>query len=122
MWHLMFYALFVGIGLGLISSAAFMAIDSYFTTRRGRAVGLAMAGTGLGQMLMPNIVGYLLATYSFQVTTLALAALALNGVSKGSILATSSKVGTMGSAIPANFFLMILYVICSNFFFRRKSL
>jgi hypothetical protein len=40
----------------------------------------------------------------------------------GSIFANPLKVGTMGSPNPAKFFLVIFYVIGSNFFFGRKSL
>jgi MFS family permease len=80
MWHLLSYAIFVGFGLGLIQSATFIAVNSYFSTKRGQAVGFAMAGTGLGQMLMPNITGFLLETYTFRGATLAIGALALHGV------------------------------------------
>jgi hypothetical protein len=40
----------------------------------------------------------------------------------GSIFANPPKVGTMGYPIPAKFFLVILYVICSKFFVGCKSL
>lgn len=55
-------------------------MNSYFSTKRGRAVGLALAGTGLGQMIMPNIVRILLDEYGFKGATLIMGALAFNGV------------------------------------------
>lgn len=74
------YGFFVGLGLGFINPSSFIAVNSYFSKNRGRAVGLALAGTGLGQMIMPNIVHLLLEYYGFKGTTLILSALALNGV------------------------------------------
>ncbi|XP_066990899.2 monocarboxylate transporter 12-B isoform X2 [Anabrus simplex] len=74
------YSFFVGLGLGLLSPSTFVAVNSYFLRARGRAVGLAMAGTGLGQMLMPQAVRVLLDEYSFRGTVLILGALALNSL------------------------------------------
>lgn len=66
--------------MGLISPATFLAVHSYFSTRRGQAVGLAMAGTGIGQMVMPHVVRLLLEWYGFQGSVVLMGALALNGV------------------------------------------
>lgn len=70
-----------GLGLGLINPSSFIAVNSYFSSKRGRAVGLALAGTGLGQMIMPHVVRILLEEYGFKGTTFVLGGLALNGVS-----------------------------------------
>lgn len=69
-----------GVGLGLINPSTFIAVNSYFTSRRGQAIGLAMAGTGLGQMIMPHVVRLLLDSYGFKGTILIMGGLALNGV------------------------------------------
>lgn len=74
------YFNFTGIGLGLINPSSFIAVNSYFSSNRGRAVGLALAGTGIGQMLMPHVVRLLLDYYGFRGTILIMGALALNGV------------------------------------------
>lgn len=71
--------------MGLLSPATFIAVHSYFSTRRGQAVGLAMAGTGIGQMVMPHVVRVLLEWYGFRGCVLIMGALALNGVA-GSLL------------------------------------
>ena len=55
-------------------------MNSYFSTKRGRAVGLALAGTGVGQMVMPHVVRILLDYYGFRGTILIMGALAFNGV------------------------------------------
>lgn len=70
----------VGVGLGLINPSTFIAVNSYFTSRRGQAIGLAMAGTGVGQMIMPHVVRVLLDNYGFKGTILIMGGLALNGV------------------------------------------
>lgn len=70
----------LGIGLGFLTPSTFIAVNSYFTSRKGQAIGLAMAGTGVGQMIMPHIVRVLLETYGFRGTILILGGLALNGV------------------------------------------
>lgn len=81
LWHIIIaYGVFVGLGLGLIGPSSFVAVNSYFSSKRGRAVGLALAGTGVGQMIMPYIVRFLLDEYGFKGTTLVMGALALNGV------------------------------------------
>lgn len=81
LWHIIIaYGIFVGLGLGFISPSSFLVVNSYFSTKRGRAVGMALAGTGVGQMIMPYIVRILLDEYGFKGTTLVMGALALNGV------------------------------------------
>lgn len=47
LWHVIIaYGIFVGLGLGFINPSSFLAVNSYFRIKRGRAVGLALAGTG----------------------------------------------------------------------------
>lgn len=80
-WQFMVgYSLFCGLGQGLIAPSTFMAINSYFTTKRGRAVGVSLAGSGLGQMMIPHIVRVFLDKYGFQSAVLALAAFTFNGL------------------------------------------
>lgn len=74
------YSLFCGLGQGLIAPSTFMAINSYFTTKRGRAVGVSLAGSGLGQMMIPHIVRVFLDKYGFRSAVLALAAFTFNGL------------------------------------------
>lgn len=71
---------YIGLGLGLIYPSTFLTINSYFSTKRGRAVGFSLAGTGIGQMLMPQIVRILLDHYGYQGTTLIIGGLAMHGV------------------------------------------
>ncbi|XP_017049777.1 monocarboxylate transporter 13 isoform X2 [Drosophila ficusphila] len=80
-WHFIVgYSFFVGFGLGLISPSTFMAINSYFTTKRGRAVGVSLAGAGLGQVLIPHLVRYLLENHGFRYAVLSMSTLSLTGL------------------------------------------
>lgn len=74
------YSICVGIGLGLLSPAIFITINDYFTTKRSRAAALTMAGTGLGQMVLPQIVKLFLSKYGFRGTLLLMGSLSLHGV------------------------------------------
>lgn len=81
MWQIILsYSLVFGFGLGLIQSSTFVALNSYFKNNKGKAVGFALAGTGIGQILMPLLVQYLLDIFSFRGTTLIIGGLAFNGV------------------------------------------
>lgn len=66
--------------MGLILPATFVAVNSYFRVKRSQAVGLAMAGTSAGQMLMPQVVRFLLDEYGYRGTTLILGGLCFNGL------------------------------------------
>lgn len=59
-------------------SAAFVALNHYFAKKRGQAVGLSMAGTALGMLIMPQLVRYLLEEFSFRGAVLIIAGLAMH--------------------------------------------
>lgn len=67
-----------GLGLGLITPALFVVVNAYFIKNRGRAVGLSLAGTNVGQMWMPHLVRLLLEHYGFRGASLILAAVSLH--------------------------------------------
>ncbi|XP_016976987.1 uncharacterized protein LOC108042974 [Drosophila rhopaloa] len=79
------YSVINGIGVGLSTSAAFVALNHYFKHKRGQAVGLSMAGTAMGMLIMPQLVRILLEAYDFQGAVLLLAGVALNAT-VGSVL------------------------------------
>ncbi|KAJ8973569.1 hypothetical protein NQ317_018458 [Molorchus minor] len=81
MTHLLItYSVINGLGVGLTASSTFVALNNYFVRRRGQAVGLSLAGTAFGMMLMPQAVKLLLDVYNFRGTVLILGAFALNGI------------------------------------------
>nr|CAD7452650.1 unnamed protein product [Timema tahoe] len=80
-WHMIFsYGVLAGLGLGFLAPCTFVAVNTYFTTRKGRAVGLSLAGTGLGQMIMPHAVRLLLEEYGFRGTVLFIGGLSLHAL------------------------------------------
>uniref|UniRef100_A0A1A9WDY0 Major facilitator superfamily (MFS) profile domain-containing protein n=1 Tax=Glossina brevipalpis TaxID=37001 RepID=A0A1A9WDY0_9MUSC len=80
-WHFIVgYSLFVGFGLGLIAPSTFVAINSYFSSKRGRAVGVSLAGAGLGQVFIPHVVRFFLDHYGFREAVLAMSVLSLSGL------------------------------------------
>ncbi|KAM8720342.1 hypothetical protein ACLKA7_006393 [Drosophila subpalustris] len=79
------YSVINGIGVGLSTSAAFVALNHYFKHKRGQAVGLSMAGTAMGMLIMPQLVRILLESFGFRGAVLLLAGVALNAT-VGSVL------------------------------------
>lgn len=77
--------LHAGIGVGLATSAAFVALNHYFKEKRGQAVGLSMAGTAVGMLILPQLVRILLEAFEFPGAVLVLSALALHAAA-GSML------------------------------------
>ncbi|CAH0562369.1 unnamed protein product [Brassicogethes aeneus] len=74
------YGCLTGLGLGLLASSTFLVISQYFTSRKSTAVGLAMSGTSIGQMLMPMLVGFLLNNYEYSGTTIIMGTLSYTGI------------------------------------------
>ncbi|XP_024893836.1 uncharacterized protein LOC112468741 isoform X1 [Temnothorax curvispinosus] len=68
------YGVLASIGISMSMSAFSLATNSYFTTKRSRAVGMGMTVTGLGPILMPQIASFLLSYYGIQGTILILGA------------------------------------------------
>lgn len=75
-----------GLGFGLATASTLVALNSYFNIRRGQAVGLAMTGTALGFMAMPQAISIFMEEYEFRGTLLILSALALNAAVGASLL------------------------------------
>lgn len=82
----MFFFSFLGIGVGLATSAAFVALNHYFKNKRGQAVGLSMAGTALGMLILPQLVRLLLEAFEFSGAILVLAGLALHAAFGSTLL------------------------------------
>lgn len=73
-------------GVGLATSAAFVALNHYFKNKRGQAVGLSMAGTAAGMLVLPQLVRVLLEAYNFSGAILVLAGLALHATLGSTLL------------------------------------
>ncbi|KAG5307768.1 MOT13 protein, partial [Pseudoatta argentina] len=68
------YGMLTSIGMGMSLSGFSLAINTYFTTKRGRAIGMGMTIMGLGPIIMPQILSFLLSFYGVQGTVLILGA------------------------------------------------
>ncbi|XP_014487669.1 PREDICTED: uncharacterized protein LOC106751305 isoform X2 [Dinoponera quadriceps] len=68
----------IPLGMGMSMSGFSLAINSYFTTKRTRAMALAVTITGLGPIVMPQVTSFLLSTYGIQGTILLFGAYSLH--------------------------------------------
>lgn len=93
------FPVMVGVGLGLLNPAAFVAVLSCFTCHRTYAISIGFAALGLGQNIMPTVVQQILNDFGTQ-----------EGLIMLSLLSTIGIVG-------ANFLVPITWRPC-----RRSSL
>ena len=66
---LLFFSLFAIAGIGQAAATIIpisLVISNWFTLKRGRALGLAMTGTGLGGMLMVPVVTWIVVNYGWR--------------------------------------------------------
>lgn len=64
------YGILASVGMTLSMSAFSLALNTYFTTKRGRATGLAITVTALGSIIIPPVTTFLLDYYGPQGTIL----------------------------------------------------
>jgi MFS family permease len=74
------YIFLSGLGVGFAWSSTFVALNHYFSKKRGQAIGLSMVGTALGMMAMPQAVQLLLEAYNFRGSVLILGGVALHSL------------------------------------------
>ncbi|XP_069103779.1 monocarboxylate transporter 12-like [Argopecten irradians] len=74
----MFYNCFPGIGFGLCFSPSVVIIANYFNKYRAIASGISLAGGGLGGMVFPYLIQYLLREYGLRDALLVYGAIMLN--------------------------------------------
>ena len=78
-----FYALyfFLGVGLGGIGPVTVgKAVSQWFVAKRGRAMGVALIGAGLGGLVLVPLTGFLIEEFNWRIAFQGLAALALGGM------------------------------------------
>lgn len=69
LWHLYVTQGFIaGIGYSLSFISGISVVNQWFTTKRGLAVGLAMAGSGIGQFAISQTIGKLLIQFKWRTT------------------------------------------------------
>ncbi|XP_050428933.1 monocarboxylate transporter 12-like isoform X2 [Adelges cooleyi] len=72
------YGVMVGFGAGLCYPAGILIVIQYFNKQRGLAVGLSMAGTTAGSIIMPTYINYLTKSYGCRGAVLITAGIMLN--------------------------------------------
>lgn len=83
----------------MATSAAFVALNHYFKEKRGQAVGLSMAGTAVGMLILPQLVRILLESFGFRGAVLVLSALSLHAAF-GSMLLQPIKRHLIDAPVP----------------------
>ncbi|XP_033216543.1 uncharacterized protein LOC117172579 isoform X2 [Belonocnema kinseyi] len=70
----------IALGMGIAMSSFLIALNSYFLEKRGRAMGIAMTLTGIGPILIPQLIRFLLDVYEAQGTMLILGGCSLHAL------------------------------------------
>lgn len=67
LWHLyLFYGVIVGIGMSISQTPLPSTIARWFVKRRGMMTGIAVTGIGVGQLIMPPAVSWLISNYGWR--------------------------------------------------------
>ncbi|GJQ75166.1 hypothetical protein Trydic_g9770 [Trypoxylus dichotomus] len=74
--YMILYGFIAAIGMGMGTSAYPFALNTYFTTKRGKAFGYAMTVSGCGAVLLPQLVSLLLSIYAEKGTVIILSGIA----------------------------------------------
>lgn len=80
------FSLTIGIGLGLLNPAAFVAVLSCFTCKVIYAISIGFAALGLGQLLMPIFVKFCLQNFGMESTLFIISGVSLLGLVGGVFL------------------------------------
>uniref|UniRef100_A0A182PJE6 Major facilitator superfamily (MFS) profile domain-containing protein n=1 Tax=Anopheles epiroticus TaxID=199890 RepID=A0A182PJE6_9DIPT len=80
------YSIISSLGMGFCNSSFSLALNTYFVVRRNKAAGIAMTITGLGPILLPQLVSLLLNLYGARYCLLIIGALATHIVAGGLLL------------------------------------
>lgn len=80
------YSIIASLGMGFCNSSFSLALNTYFVTRRNKAAGIAMTITGLGPILLPQLVSLLVGLYGSRNCLLIIGALATHIVAAALLL------------------------------------
>ncbi|XP_058128331.1 uncharacterized protein LOC131285901 [Anopheles ziemanni] len=80
------YSIISSLGMGFCNSSFSLALNTYFVVRRNKAAGIAMTITGLGPILLPQLVSLLLGLYGPRNCLLIIGALATHIVAGALLL------------------------------------
>ncbi|XP_076301476.1 uncharacterized protein LOC143219355 isoform X1 [Lasioglossum baleicum] len=86
-----FFSILYGFGIGITLSSNALALNTYFKKKRRIATGFSWTCTGLGPIIIPQIITLLMPVYDIEGTTLILGGLAFNGVACALLLQPVSR-------------------------------
>lgn len=93
LWYLS-WALLAFLGAGSLPIVWTGVLNNWFSKHRGKAIGITMAGTGLGAFLLPPIVEFLISNYGWRT--------AYRGVGVGALLISLPVIFAMFKEKPAH--------------------
>uniref|UniRef100_A0A182U6N3 Major facilitator superfamily (MFS) profile domain-containing protein n=1 Tax=Anopheles melas TaxID=34690 RepID=A0A182U6N3_9DIPT len=93
------YSIISSLGMGFCNSSFSLALNTYFVVRRNKAAGIAMTITGLGPILLPQLVSLLLTLYGARHCLLIIGALATHIIA-GALLLQPVKWHTLPAPSP----------------------
>ncbi|XP_055538342.1 monocarboxylate transporter 13-like [Wyeomyia smithii] len=80
------YSIIASLGMGFCNSSFSLALNTYFVVRRNKAAGIAMTITGLGPILLPQLVSLLVGLYDPRSCLLIIGALATHIIAASLLL------------------------------------
>ncbi|XP_053687395.1 uncharacterized protein LOC128736910 [Sabethes cyaneus] len=80
------YSIIASLGMGFCNSSFSLALNTYFVTRRNKAAGVALTITGLGPILLPQLVSLLVGLYDPRSCLLIIGALATHIIAAALLL------------------------------------
>ena len=81
----MFLSTLTGSGAGLILTTSFIIVSQYFNKKKGIAMSFSMLGDGLGTMLIPIVITYLVQEYAYFGAMVIMAGIELNLCAAGGL-------------------------------------
>jgi len=83
---MIFYGVVGGYGLGTMYLPSIVIVNQYFDSRRGLATGIADSGSGIGGMILPPLVTWMMKMYGWQGATVLFGVLCLSGIMFASLM------------------------------------
>lgn len=75
---MVFQGVLGGLGFGLVYLPAVVCVGYYFESKRALATGIAVCGSGIGTMIFPPLLNYMISVFSWQGTHILIAGVILN--------------------------------------------
>nr|XP_033330743.1 monocarboxylate transporter 13-like [Megalopta genalis]XP_033330744.1 monocarboxylate transporter 13-like [Megalopta genalis]XP_033330745.1 monocarboxylate transporter 13-like [Megalopta genalis]XP_033330746.1 monocarboxylate transporter 13-like [Megalopta genalis]XP_033330747.1 monocarboxylate transporter 13-like [Megalopta genalis] len=88
---IVFFSFLYGVGIGIALSANALALNTYFKKKRRIATGFSWTCTGLGPIIIPQIITLLMPVYDVEGTTLIIGGVTFNGVACALLLQPVSR-------------------------------